>query len=94
MTELADVADQSPRPVDTGARGGLNSYDRAMATLEQRIATRLHAVLDHQVRTGISSPTAQRGMAVGGPDAPEIVLTVEDVARLAAIEAEGNEEAP
>jgi hypothetical protein len=54
-----------------------------MPTLEQRIATRLHEVLDHQERTRISAPTAERGMTVGGPDAPEIVLTVEDVVRLA-----------
>jgi hypothetical protein len=59
-----------------------------MPTLEQRIAARPHQVLDHQERTRISSPTAERGMAVGGPDAPEIVLTVEDVARLAAAEAD------
>lgn len=59
-----------------------------MPTLEQRIATRLHQVLDHQVRTRISSPTPERGMAVGGPDAPEIVLTVEDVARIATAEAD------
>jgi hypothetical protein len=55
-----------------------------MPTLEQRMATRLHEVLDHQERTRISTPTAERGMAIGGPDVPEIVLTVEDVARLAA----------
>ncbi len=60
-----------------------------MPTLEQRIATRLHeVVLDHQERTRISTPTAERGMAIGGLDAPEIVLTVEDVARLAAAEAD------
>jgi hypothetical protein len=59
-----------------------------MPTLEQRIAARLPQVLDHQERARISSPTAERGMAVAGPDAPEIVLTVEDVARLAAAEAD------
>ena len=31
----------------------------------------------------VTEPIAERGMAVGFPDAPEIVLTVEDVARLA-----------
>jgi hypothetical protein len=29
--------------------------------------------------------TAERGLAVGGPTAPDIVLTVEDVARIAAV---------
>jgi hypothetical protein len=29
--------------------------------------------------------TAERGMAVGGPTAPDTVLTVEDVARIAAV---------
>ena len=32
--------------------------------------------------------TAECGMAVSGPDTPEIVLTVEDVARIAAAEAD------
>ncbi len=59
-----------------------------MPTLQQRIPTRLHQVLDHQERTRISSPTAERVEAVGGPDTPEIVLTVEDVARIAAAEAD------
>ncbi len=59
-----------------------------MPMLEQRIAARVHEVLDHQERTRISTPTAQRGMAIGGPDAPDIVLTVEEVARLAAAEAD------
>ena len=54
-----------------------------MAALEQRIATRLPEVLDHRERTGISAPTAERGMAVGGQDAPKIVLTVEEFARIA-----------
>jgi hypothetical protein len=59
-----------------------------MPTLEQRIATRLHQGLDNQVHAGISSPMAERGMAVGGLDAPEIVSTVADVARIAAAEAD------
>jgi hypothetical protein len=57
-------------------------------TVEQRIAARLHQGLDHQERIHINSRTAERGMAVGGPDVLEIVLTVEDVARLAAAEAD------
>jgi hypothetical protein len=55
-----------------------------MPTPEERIATRLHQALDHHDRAGISKFTAERGLAVGGPDAPDIVLTVEDVARIAA----------
>jgi hypothetical protein len=55
-----------------------------MPTPEERIAARLHQALDHHERAGISTFTAERGMAVGGPTAPEIVLTVEDVARIAA----------
>ena len=37
-----------------------------MPSLEQRIATRLHQVLDHQERTRISPPTAERDMVIGG----------------------------
>jgi hypothetical protein len=55
-----------------------------MPTLEEYIAARLHQALDHHERARISKFTAERGMAVGGPDAPDIVLTVEDVARIAA----------
>jgi hypothetical protein len=55
-----------------------------MASLEERIAAQLNAVLDHQERGGFSAPDADRGLSIGGPDAPRIVLTVEDVARIAA----------
>jgi hypothetical protein len=48
------------------------------------IAARLHQALDHHERAGITKFTAKRGMAIGGPTAPDIVLTVEDVARIAA----------
>ena len=34
------------------------------------------------VRARFSTLIAERGMAVGGPTAPDIVLTVEDVARI------------
>jgi hypothetical protein len=54
-----------------------------MPTPEERIAARLHLALDHHERARISKFTAERGMAVGGPTAPGIVLTVEDVARVA-----------
>jgi hypothetical protein len=60
-----------------------------MPTLEQRIAARLHQALDHHERAEIFAPTAQRGLAAGGPDVPAIVLTVEDVARIAAHVASG-----
>ncbi len=56
-----------------------------MLTLEERIAARLHEALDHHERANISAPAAERGMAVGGPDDPVLVLTVEDVARIAAL---------
>jgi hypothetical protein len=55
-----------------------------MPTAEERIVARLHQALDHHERAGVSRPTAERGMAIGGPSAPDIVLTVEDVARVAA----------
>jgi hypothetical protein len=58
-----------------------------MGTLEERIAAELHRVLDHQERGGFGAPGAVRGMAIGGPDGSEIVLTVDDVARIAAREA-------
>jgi hypothetical protein len=55
-----------------------------MLTVEERIAARLHEALDHHEAAGISAPAARRGLAVGGPRTPAIVLTVEDVARIAA----------
>ena len=58
-----------------------------MASLEERIAVRLREVLAHQERGGFTAPPDTRqGMAIGGPDRPEIVLTVEDVARLVVAE--------
>lgn len=63
----------------------LKHYRGDMASLEERIAARLREVLDHQERGGFAAPPdTERGMAIGGPDNPEIVLTVEDVARIAA----------
>ena len=55
-----------------------------MDTLAERIAARLHQALDHHAGAEISVPTAERGLAAGGPDAAANVLSVEDVARLAA----------
>jgi hypothetical protein len=55
-----------------------------MPNLEESIAARPHEALDHHDRAEISAPAAQRGLAVGGPDTPVIVLTVEDNAHLAA----------
>jgi hypothetical protein len=55
-----------------------------MPTLEEHIAARLHQALDHHERACISTFAAERGLAVGGPDTPDILLTVEDVARVAA----------
>ncbi len=56
-----------------------------MSSLEERIAARLHRALDHHERANICTPFARRGLAVGGPDEPILVLTVEDVARIAAL---------
>jgi hypothetical protein len=56
-----------------------------MLSVEERIAARLHQALDHHERAGVSAPAAERGLAVGGPDRPVIVVTVEEVARIAAI---------
>jgi hypothetical protein len=55
-----------------------------MPSLEESIVARLHQALDHHERAEIFAPTAERGLAVGGPDVPVIVLTVEDLARIAA----------
>jgi hypothetical protein len=64
----------------------------AVTDLAERIAAQLDAALVQQERRGFGrAPTVQRGLAVGGPIAPRIVLTVEDVARLAA---QAAEEAP
>ena len=56
-----------------------------MPTIEERIAARLHEALDHQQRADVFALTAERGLAAGGPEAPNIQLTVEDVARIAAM---------
>ncbi len=56
-----------------------------MPCLEERIAARLHRALDHHQRANICTPFAERSPAVGGPDQPTVVLTVEDVARIAGI---------
>jgi hypothetical protein len=62
-----------------------------MASLEERIAARLREVLEHQERGGFGvPPDTDVGMAVGGPDEPRIVLTLEDVARIAAGVAEAS----
>jgi hypothetical protein len=37
-----------------------------MPSLEEHIAARLHWALDHQKRAVISTPFADRGLAVGG----------------------------
>lgn len=57
-----------------------------MASLEERIAARLHQALDRLAAAGMSAPSAERGLAVGGPDQPEILLSVADVARIVAQE--------
>jgi len=64
----------------------------APASLEQRIASHLHSAIDQQVRGGFSAIGAQSGLAVvelSGTGEPVIVLSVEDVARIAAQVAEG-----
>ena len=55
-----------------------------MTDLAARIAAQLHTAIDHQLAAGITAPADERGLAAGGPDAPVIVLSVEDVARIAA----------
>jgi hypothetical protein len=69
-----------------GCRGQPAARGSEAATVRSSLpvgATRRQA-LDHQERARISAPTAKRGLAIKGPDAPEIVLTVDDVARIAA----------
>ena len=59
----------------------------AMPTAEDRIAARLHETLDRQERADIVAVTAEKGLTAGGPEAPSVLLTVEDVARIAAMAA-------
>lgn len=59
-----------------------------VTTLAEKIAARLNAALTHHQRAGITKPAERRGMAVGGPDDPRIVLSMEDVARIAALTSE------
>jgi hypothetical protein len=65
-----------------------------MDSLADRIAARLHAALDRQVAAGFVAIQAQRGLASGGPEEPVIVLTVDDVARIAAQVAQGGDSTP
>lgn len=58
-----------------------------MTSLQERIQARLELALIHQERAGFEVDAA-RGLATGGPDAPVIRLSLEDVARIAAQEAE------
>lgn len=55
--------------------------------LADLIAFRLHVAVTELAAAGFSSPF-ERGLAYGGPDSPTIVLTVEDVAWIAALAAE------
>jgi hypothetical protein len=64
--------------------GGIWGYGRPM-TLEQRIADRLHWTLDRLAATGRMLPAAERGLCVDGTDAPTVVLTVEEAARIIAV---------
>jgi hypothetical protein len=57
-----------------------------MQSVEQRIAARRHHALDHLERDQFSAPYATRGMAVARGVAADIVLSVEDVARIVAAE--------
>ena len=52
--------------------------------LSDRIQARLELALQHQERVQIERPEARSGLATGGPDAPVIRLTMEDIARIAA----------
>jgi hypothetical protein len=55
-----------------------------MSTTEGRIAVRLYAALNHHGNAEITAPVAAHGLAVAGPENPRILLTVEDIARIAA----------
>ena len=56
-----------------------------MSSLAEKIAARLHQALDHHQHAGTNAPAAERGVAVGRPDDPVIVLSVDDVARIASL---------
>lgn len=56
--------------------------------LRQAIADRLTTALSTVRGSNAEAPTAEAGLAYGGPDQPVIALTVEDVARIAAQAAE------
>lgn len=55
-----------------------------MASLQERIHTRLEWALAHQERAGCET-FGQQGLASGGPDDPVIRLSLEDVARIASL---------
>lgn len=59
-----------------------------MATLEERIAEKLHVALKDMESGGISVVGADRGLGTGPPGRGIIRLTVEDVAKIAAAVAE------
>ena len=54
-------------------------------SLEQRIAERLHWTLDRLAATGRMLPDAERGLCMDGSDAPTVVLTIEEAARIIAV---------
>jgi hypothetical protein len=55
-----------------------------MPTLQQQIAARLHQAAEHRHAAGIEVPFATRGHIVEATTDPVIVLTINDIARIAA----------
>ncbi|BCJ51827.1 hypothetical protein Asp14428_33020 [Actinoplanes sp. NBRC 14428] len=58
-----------------------------MASLQERIQARLELALIHQERAGFET-LGRRGLATGGPEETVIRLSIEDVARIAALAVE------
>jgi hypothetical protein len=61
---------------------GTNDSPSSVGGVGWRIADRLHRALDHLAVAGVSTPAAEGGLCVDGPNTPTIALTVEDIARI------------
>jgi hypothetical protein len=67
------------------SRSSLSLYGGAMPPPKQQIAARLHQAAEHRHAAGSEVPFAARGLVVDATTDLVIVLTIDDIARIAAI---------
>jgi hypothetical protein len=78
--------------VDNAMHQFVRKFYGPRMTLGDQIAARLHEVLDGHLRSGFSAPGAERGLAACDGEFIAVVLTVEDVAGIAALVVAENEQ--